>query len=195
MCSGCCLNLFSLGTLSICLACVSLATVQQAVGNPPFHSHCIHTGKKYSTALIFFYKALNSSWLSLVERCECGDAQSASSPCSEMLDKLDSPLLTTPVSVQSTACFHRDSSSQSPIPLQLTDPLASGSDPFDERALTYLVQRKAGLQISCRWQPSPSLSLCCRGVNSLRYLGLLPCPVPQETWLVLTSSPHGFTLR
>lgn len=141
-----------------------------------------------------FSKALNNSWLSLVERCECGDAQSASSPCSEMLDKLDSPLLTTLVSVQSTACFHRDSSSQSPSPLQLTDLLASVPEPFDERALTYLVQRKAGLQISCRWQPSPSLSLCCRGVKSLRYLGLLPCPAPQQTRLVPTSSPHSFTL-
>lgn len=47
LCSGCYFNLSSLGTLSICLVCVSLANVQQAVGNPSFHCHCIHMGKKY----------------------------------------------------------------------------------------------------------------------------------------------------
>lgn len=76
----------------------------------PLHPH----GKEIQLGFDIFSKALNSSWLSLVERCECADAQRASSPCSEMLDKLDSPLLTTPVSVQSAACFHCDSSSQVP---------------------------------------------------------------------------------
>lgn len=182
LCSWCCFNLPTSGTLSICLLCVSLANVQQAVGNPSFHCSCIHKGEKYPQQCFdIFLKRWTlqlafSGWKVWTWWCTMCQLPLLWNVGQVWLTFFDHSSL--------CAVLHLFSLWQlSPIPLQLTGLLASGCDLFDERGLTYLFQRKIALQISCRWQLSPSLLIVFQRCESPQ--GSLAC------CLVQCSSKHG----